>query len=193
MSQTPESMSLPARLLLGGLTTGMGLMIVGVAGGIVPVDPTTVYAPMWIIFTAGGMFTLVGLWMATAGTPVGDALNRVVGPVVLVGLLSILHWVAFGPGIRQCSGGISLPFLSTWGATGDLQCRLAFGYGALLFDGLIGGATLSSWGERRLTGTLQRVARGTGSVLMVVPLLPLLLLLLVVSLIKLGWAKVRGR
>ena len=31
-----------------------------VAVGIIPVDPSSIHAPMWVIGTGAGMFTLVG-------------------------------------------------------------------------------------------------------------------------------------
>jgi hypothetical protein len=32
---------------------------------------------------------------------------------------------------------VSLPFVSSWGRVDGLGCRAAFGYGAILFDGLL--------------------------------------------------------
>ena len=177
---------------MGGFATAMGLFIVAVAAGAVPADPGTIHAPSWVLHCAGGMFTLVGVWIATAGTPVGNGLNVVTGPVVLVGLLSILHWVAFGPGVRQCSGGVSIPFLSARGPVGDLGCRVGFGYGALLFDGILIGTLLSNWAERQLRGTLRSLATGIGNALIVIPLLPFIVLLAGFSLVKALWIKVRG-
>ncbi len=192
MSRSPEDMSLTARLLMGGLFAVMGLVPIAVSLGVVEVDPDSVHAPMWIIGMLGGMFTLVGLWIGTAGTPVGRVLGRLTGPVVLIGLLSMLHWVAFGPGVRQCSGSISIPFVSASRPAGDLECRLAFGYGALLFDGLIFGAMLSTWAEANLEGTKLKVLKGTGNALIIIPLAPFFLVLVTVALIKAGWTKLRG-
>lgn len=192
MAQRPEDMSLWARLLTGGFAAAMGLMIMAMAAGVIPVDPSSVHAPPWVIHVAGGMFTLVGLWMVTAGNPVGRALDQVVGPVVLMGLLSILHWVAFGPGVRQCSGGFSIPFLSAWRVTGDLGCRMAFGYGALLFDGLLLGAFLGSWTDAHLEGGWKRVGSGLSATLIVVPLSPFLLILIAAGLARGAWEKLTG-
>lgn len=192
MARSPEEMSPAARLLVGGATAALGTTVVAMGAGLIPVDPASVYAPAWVIHTLGGLFALVGLWIATAGTPVGEVLKHVVGPASLFGLLAVLHWIAFGPGVRRCSGGLALPFVSTWGSVGDLECRIAFGYGALLFDGLILGATLSAWAERQEAGMTRRIAAGLSNVLILVPLLPFLVLLFGFGLVKAAWGNVRG-
>jgi hypothetical protein len=191
-STSPEDMTLGTRLFLGGLCAAAGLMVEAMGLGVIPTEPGSIHAPPWVILTAGAMFALVGLWILSVGTPVGEVLKHAVGPLVLVGMLSILHWIAFGPGVRRCSGGISIPFLSAGGPAGDLECRIAFGYGAILFDGLILGAMLSTWAEKRLDGGWQRVAKGVGNTLILVPLSPLVALALVVMLLKAGWKLVRG-
>lgn len=181
-----------ARFLVGGSFAGAGLMIVAMTVDVFLHDPASADAPLWVYLTFGFMFILVGLWIMSADTPMGEALKPVVGPVVLVGILSMLHWVAFGPGVRKCSGGISLPFLSVGSNAGDLECRIGFGYVALLFDGVILGAMLSYWAESRLRGGWSRVVKGIANTLIWVPLAPFLLILVVVALLKAGWSKLRG-
>ena len=182
MAQSPADMSLGARLVTGGAFALAGIGLELVAVGMIPVDPSSIHAPMWFIGTAAGMFALVGMWILSAGSALGRALGVVVGPAVLIGLLSMLHWVAFGPGVRQCSGGFSIPFFSTGGPVGDLECRFAFGYGALLFDGMLGGSLLSFWAKKKLEGTTLRVVDGVASALIVIPLAPFILLVALMGL-----------
>lgn len=184
-------MSLKGRLLLGGAVTVMGLSVQGMALGVIPVDPSSVHAPMWVLLTAGGMFALVGVWIMAAGTVLGDGLNLVVGPAVLVGMLSMLHWVAFGPGVRQCSGGFSIPFLSGRGPVGDLECRIAFGYGAVLFDGILLSVALSALAKKRLDGTSHRIVEGLSKALLLIVLAPFLVVLGLVVGVKAAWGKLR--
>ena len=185
-------MSLTSRLVVGGAFALAGIAMEAVAVGIIPVDPSSIHAPMWFLGTGAGMFTLVGLWILSAGSTLGRALNVAVGPVVLVGLLSMLHWVAFGPGVRQCTGGFSILFFSTGGPVGDLECRVAFGYGALLFDGMLAGSLLSSWAKKKLDGVSLRIVDGVASALIFVPLAPFVLLVTLLGLVKGAFAKVRS-
>jgi hypothetical protein len=185
-------MSLGGRLVMGGAFTLAGIAMEAVALGMIPVDPSSIHAPMWVIGTAATVFILPGLWILFAGTTVGRVLEVVVGPVVLVGLLSVLHWVAFGAGVRQCTGGFSIPFFSARGPVGDLECRVAFGYGALLFDGILAGTILSSFAKKKLEGRSLRLADGVASALIFIPLAPFILLVALMGLVKGAIGKVRG-
>ena len=135
---------------------------------------------------------MAGLWIVTAGTPLGPIFQWSVGPVVLIGLLTILHWVAFGAGVRKCSGGFSIPFFSSRGPVGDIGCRMAFGYAALLFDGVLAGAALTTLAKKRLEGTAQKIADGVGAALVVIPLLPLFAIAAPALLLQKSWSKLRS-
>ncbi|MBC8506848.1 MAG: hypothetical protein ISR58_00700 [Anaerolineales bacterium] len=51
----------------------------------------------------------------------------------------LLNWVAFGPGEREFSGGVSIPFLSfSFERANTILGRLIFGIPALLMDVFIG-------------------------------------------------------
>jgi len=192
MSQSVESMSLGGRLFIGGISSAGGLVIIGVASGVIPAEPGSIHAPPWVLATAGGMFLPVGVWILSQGTALARVFHYAVGPLVLVGLLSILHWVAFGPGVRQCSGGITIPFLSRGGPVGDLECRFAFGYGALFFDGVLASMGLATFADRNLEGAHHRFAQRLSNVLLLITLAPFLVVLLVTVLFKAGWEKLKG-
>jgi hypothetical protein len=56
----------------------------------------------------------------------------------------LLNWVAFGPGVREFSGGISVPFISfSSGQTNSLVGRIIFAIPALLMDVFIGVAIVA--------------------------------------------------
>lgn len=179
MSNQNLPTSLAGRLLVGGIFAAPGLLIVAVGTRTIEVDPSTVHAPYWLLTLLGSMFVVAGLWLMTDGTPVGRAMKLIVGPTILIGLLTALHWVAFGPGVRQCSGGIEIPFVTLWQTTGDMQCRLAFGLGAVVFDGLVLGGLLTQLAKKMGTGAgrvwTERIANAF-IVLGLIPLLPLVLL-----------------
>lgn len=55
--------------------------------------------------------------------------------VITAGLYPMGNWVAFGGGDRSdCSGGISARGFGFSGAASELECRAAFGNGAILMD-----------------------------------------------------------
>jgi hypothetical protein len=166
-----------ARWLMGGGFAVAGLVVEAVALDVITVDPASIHAPRWILLTVGGMFTLAGLWIVTAGTAVGGLFEKLVGPVVVIGMLAILHWIAFGPGVRRCTGEFSIPFFSSRGPVGDLGCRIGFGWGALIFDGALLSYGLGTFAERRLEGAARKVVKGFADGVFLVALAPFLLIL----------------
>lgn len=180
------------RIVLGTAVAGLGLFMEGIALGWIPSEEGSVHAPPWVLMVISGLFVLLGVWLVTAPTPVGRWLGRVVGPLTLVGLLSVLHWVAFGAGPRRCTGGVSLPFLSAWWPTGEMQCRAAFGYGALLFDGVLLSVALGKLAEGREGAGRAALEFGSKAVLLVV-LAPFLVFLILYALGAEAWKRLRKR
>jgi hypothetical protein len=179
------------RFLFGAVFAVPGLLIVGIGTRTIQVDPSSVHGPYWLIGMIGGMFTVVGVWLASRGTRLEAVFKPVIGPVVLVCLLTALHWVAFGPGVRQCTGSVSLLFFSDSGQAGDLECRLAFGYGAVLFDGLFLSVGLSHFAKKRLTGVALSLTEKAGSAVLLLAIAPLLPVILVAIAVQAGtrWIK----
>jgi hypothetical protein len=68
-----------------------------------------------------------------AGTPFAIRVASLVLGLAIVGLMGALFgWVAFGPGPREFSTTVSIPFLAgRWGSSA-LSGRIAFGIGAVL-------------------------------------------------------------
>ena len=56
---------------------------------------------------------------------------------VVGALAAVFNWVAFGPGPRAFSGGISIPFVSVSGPQSEWSGRVAFGAGAVLIDAFV--------------------------------------------------------
>lgn len=184
-------MGLLSRLLFGLVFAGPGLLLVGVGARVVQVDPSSVHAPYWLIGMMGGMFTVAGLWLATQGTRLESGLKLVVGPAIVIGMLVALHWVAFGPGVRKCSGGISIPLISARTGVGEIGCRTAFAFGAVFFDGLLISVALARAAERWLEGRPRSLADGLSKGILLLVLLPLLPLLLLAALLKAGARRLR--
>jgi hypothetical protein len=130
---------------VGTLCALMGLVILFVALGIIPTDESNFHAPHWVVGAAGLAFFLAGLAILTgppAGTPEASTPEAsrttwrglVLGLGVVGALAAVFNWVAFGPGPRSFSGGISIPFVSISGPQSEWSGRVAFGLAAGLID-----------------------------------------------------------
>lgn len=95
------------------------------------------HAPDWVLGAAGGLFLFAGLFIWTAGSALGKVVATVLPVAMFGGFAAIANWVAFGAGPRECSASIS-GFGGAFGyGAGDLECRIAFGIGAMLLNGAL--------------------------------------------------------
>lgn len=119
-SQDMSKVSPLVGLAMGGLFASVGLTIVFVSLGWIPVDPSSVHAPMWVLGLAGLVFMLPGLLMGYYGVRNGltrDGTTIVekpwggpgwfVGAVMISAFGAMGLWVGFGDGPRQFSGGLT--------------------------------------------------------------------------------------
>jgi hypothetical protein len=138
-----EAPSPRTTFLCGLLAIGIGLFVLLVGLGLVPVNPRSVHGPMWIASAAGLCFILAGLSIAVGaihgvsetGEPPKDSgwwmrlFYYVIGVVIAGAFASIGSWVAFGPGPRAFSG-TGLFLLSPEASA--MVGRIVFGLGAAL-------------------------------------------------------------
>ena len=165
------------RLLVGALFGGSGLFMLWLALS----DPSSVNGPWWLGAAAGAVFVAAGLTAGTQGTAVGVWVTPVAVTVIFVGFAAIGNWIAFGPGPRACTGGISFLFFSGSAGAGEMECRVAFGLGAVILDaGLVMGLLT---GVARLIGSpvWSRRLEKVGTGILGVALSPLLLLAILLS------------
>ncbi|MGI9629260.1 MAG: hypothetical protein ACR2QM_20725, partial [Longimicrobiales bacterium] len=109
-------------LAMGGIISAVGLAIVFLGLGWIPIDPSRVHAPMWVIGISGLAFLLPGLLMCYYGvqngltegaSPTSASGKRTWDPGWLVGVLmvsvfaAISLWVGLGSGPREFSGDLS--------------------------------------------------------------------------------------
>jgi hypothetical protein len=177
------------RLVFGGLFIAMGAFPMWLSVK----DPGSVNGPWWLGFVAGGLFAAAGLAVATQETPVGRWVGPLAVGLIFAGFAAIGNWIAFGPGPRACSGGVSFLFFQGSAAAGEMECRVAFGFGAVLLDAILVGGALT--GLAKLSGS-EAWTRRTESVtkgLLGVVLSPLILLALLLSVFSALKEKLLGR
>jgi hypothetical protein len=163
--------------VVGGLFGGAGLFMVWLATS----DPGSVNGPWWLGAAAGAVFAAAGLVAGTQGTSLGKWVSPVAVTVIFLGFAAIGNWIAFGPGPRACSGGISFLFFSGSAAAGDMECRVAFGFGAVILDAALVMGLLT--GLARLVGSpvWSRRLEKLGTGVLGVALSPLILLAVLLS------------
>jgi hypothetical protein len=156
---------------------------------VLPFDPGDRGAPRWVVATSGSLFVLAGGALGARGSSAvwARAASAMLGPAIVLGMAAILNWVAFGPGPRGCTSTLSAFWYAASRRAPDLECRSAFGLGALMLDAivvLILAQALTRWrGSSGLGAQLERLGTAT----LLVSLSPLIALLVVTSLVRAGW------
>ncbi|HTY45867.1 MAG TPA: hypothetical protein VMD52_07760 [Patescibacteria group bacterium] len=112
ISASPKQLSKKGAWFLGSIFITAGLWIILISLKILPVDPSKVHAPLWIIFCAGLVFTLCGTAVINGyafSSP--NVLISDLAGLSIVGLMLVIDgWVAFGPGERHFTTGKNSSF-----------------------------------------------------------------------------------
>ena len=124
-----------SRLVFGALLVGFACIPILGYFDMGPVRHEDINGPAWLVLVVGGV--LVAAAVAVVAGQKFPWLNQFMGLSILIGFAAIGHWIAFGSGERACSGGFSLGGLGGEGGVSDLECRIAFGLGAVIVDALI--------------------------------------------------------
>ena len=123
------SMTERRQRLLGGLVSVVAGLL---TAAVITVRPEGLHVPAWVAYVACAAFVFAGLTIIAHEF----ALRRTHACLVVACVASLLvpgAWVAFGPGVRECS--VNGPFLS--GVGSELMCRGAFGLGAVIVAALL--------------------------------------------------------
>ena len=166
-----------AHAWMSAATAGAGLSLLWLSSGIDADE-----APRGVVALVGAVFlgAAVALWPATRRLP--RWMSAVATLVIVGGLCVLANWVAFGPGLRACTGAFTgwLPF--AW-ASSDMECRIAFGFGALLLNGVVLYGACHALAKRFPASRALALAEKAAVLLILLPLAPLLLLGLGLSLL----------
>ena len=127
-----------ARYIPGLFVVGIGIWTLVVSTARVKAGPFT---PGWIITLFGLAFLFGGVVLLIHFGPPGFRDSKIGGRIqgwagagILVCLITVSHWVAFGPGDRGSDSTVVAPIGSFTGDSGDWSTRIAFGIGAIVFD-----------------------------------------------------------
>ncbi|OIQ97007.1 hypothetical protein GALL_209500 [mine drainage metagenome] len=96
--------------------------------------PSKHVAPLWVIAAAAMMFSLGGAMILLIENERMAWLRNLVSWLFVVCLAIPFNWVAFGAGERQFSSSSSFLGITTGGASGEIEGRVAFGFFAVLMD-----------------------------------------------------------
>ncbi len=152
-----QPLSPKARVGLGLLCIAAGAAPMLAAFDIGPLSARDINGPPWLGFAAGGVFVLAGALLLLGEARRGHPLAWLLGFLIIAAFAAIGNWIAFGPGPRQCSGSFTGFMFSSSRAAAEWECRIAFGIGACIMNGLL--AWMLAHGLGRLAGP-GRLARG---------------------------------
>lgn len=131
----PDHINARDALIGGGIASAVGLFIIVVS---IWGDDSGFHAPRWVVGAAGAVFLLAGLAIFSQDHPILSSLLRA---LLLTSFGAVFTWVSFGPGDREFSTSVSIPFLTFSRSSSQISGRICFAPGALLLDG----AALYTW------------------------------------------------
>lgn len=102
-----------------------GLLLAAIAVDVIRVDPTSVHAPRWVVFTIGLVFVLAGV---SAFVGVSSRARDLLAAIVLLAMSAVGGWVSLFGASGSFSGG--LPILSR--GVNVVLGRTLIGFGAIV-------------------------------------------------------------
>jgi hypothetical protein len=128
----------------GIMVTLMGGLIFAVGFGVIPVDPSAINVPRWVIAVFGGLFLLAGLWAMLQQAVKSDSagatwMNLVFALLVMLTLSVVCLWIAFGAGDKMFTQSVGSRIDPTFVPVNPTVGRIFFG----LFGFLLSGVTVA--------------------------------------------------
>jgi hypothetical protein len=120
------------RLAIGLVFVVAGLPIMALATGLITPRPGSLHAPEWVLFMAGFSFSMAGTLFLLPESWI--KLRGFLGGLLVTAFASIFDWVAFGPGERRFSGGLSIGPVFTSSGSSELSGRIWFGIAGVLIS-----------------------------------------------------------
>jgi hypothetical protein len=177
-----QPLSPAARAFIVLATVAAGTFPILAAFDVGPLHQKDINGPPWIAGAAGGAFVFAGVAVALGPSERFRWLGSVVGLLCAASMAAISNWIAFGVGERECTSSISGFFFTSSRAAGDFECRLAFGIGAVMVDGIVLWGVDAALGKQFGPGLVPRAIENVGKAIFLIAIAPFLLLLVVVTL-----------
>ncbi len=170
--QEPPSRGMRWLIALMSLAVGVPAMLAAFDVG--PLRAADINGPPWLGFVAGAIFSLGGLGVLAGERARNHPLSWLLTIAVIAGFAAIANWIAFGLGTRHCTVGLTSFIVTSTRAAAELECRVAFGIGAGLMDGVLVLAIGSALGKLLPGNRVARFIERAGQLLVLVALLPIL-------------------
>jgi len=137
MSQGNFSSKRGPGYLTGIFTIVMGFLVLAITFGLIPIDPSKIDAPGWVLAAFGGAFVIAGLWAILLrairqNTAEANWINFLFALLVMLAISVICLWVGFGPGQRLFVQRDSLTGMRTALITDPTLGRIFFGFFGVL-------------------------------------------------------------
>ena len=120
----------PQNNFLGIFSITLGCIPIAVSTGILKADPSTIHAPLWVLFACGMVFVTTGLMMIFGQKYLW--FNHLCAVLWFMTMGSVAGWVALFAEGGRCS--VFIPFFPP--AWEMFLCKSFVGFGALLCAGL---------------------------------------------------------
>lgn len=176
-----QQLSPASRALIALAAVAAGVLPILAAFDVGPLYQKDIHGPPWVAGAAGGAFLLAGLAIGVGQSERLRWMGTVAGLLCAAALAAIGNWIAFGVGVRECSSTLSGVFFNASRGAGNVECRIAFGIGAVMLDGMLLWGLGAALGKQFGPGLAQRAIANVGKAITLTAISPLLLLLLVVA------------
>jgi hypothetical protein len=180
----PKSLSPAARLALAALMIVVGVVAMLSACDLGPIARGKINGPPWIALVAGGLFVLAGSSLALGRGARSRLVSSILTFAMFAGFASLGNWIAFGAGPRACGAHFTGFLFTSSRLAGEIECRAAFGVGAMILNGLLFYLAARFLAKRLPPGRAAAAVEKTGSAVLLVCLVPILLPLLLLGLVQ---------
>ncbi len=141
------------RIVMALTLLGIGLYIILICFGFIPVSPEKFKAPRYIVAVVGLFFFLIGLYISIgvifseekSHNPLLLWIKSLLLFLAFFSLPALALWVGFGPGPRSFNTEVSLGVASVSGIEDEIVGRLIFGAVGLFFGFLIPRLFYTEW------------------------------------------------
>lgn len=179
-----QQLSPKGRLLVALVCVAAGVVPVLAAFDVGPLHQKDINGPPWLGAAAGGVIVLAGLALVSGESERFKWIASLAVILILACFAAIGNWIAFGPGLRQCTSSFSGFFFASSRVTADLECRIAFGIAAAMLEGLLLWGIGAGLGKLLGPGLLPKLVEKLGQGIFLLALSPFLLILVVIVLSK---------